>query len=54
MVTDNFFRISADLVFDYICYLSDIIDAVSNHIFLIHEKNIDYFSPKLDILVEES
>ena len=37
MVTEKFFRISVDLVFDCICYINDIIDAdVFNHIFLTY------------------
>ena len=38
-ITEKFFRLSADLVFDWICYINDVVDGdVFLYIFSIHKK----------------
>lgn len=38
-VTEKFFRLSADLVFDWICYINDIVDAyVFHYVFLAYKQ----------------
>lgn len=50
-VTEKCFRLSADLVFDCICYINDIVNAdVCYYVFSTYKKGRDYYSPNLDIV----
>ena len=54
-VTEKCFRLSADLVFDCICYINNIVDAdVFHYIFFLlkKQKYRDYYSQNLDMVTK--